>query len=82
VAAASLTLGLALRQAYTLCGGAIGLLDQVRLRRDEDGLVLELPASGSLFTGEAVQRRLDALGRAAGLATRTIRRRSASPALA
>jgi exopolyphosphatase / guanosine-5'-triphosphate,3'-diphosphate pyrophosphatase len=81
-AAEARTLGLALRLAYTLCGGAIGLLDQVRLRRDEDGLVLELPASGSLFTGEAVQRRLDPLGRAAGLATRTTRRRSPSPALA
>jgi hypothetical protein len=43
---------------------------------------LELPPDGSLFTGEAVTRRLEALGRAAGLATRTTRRRAVSPALA
>ena len=75
-------LGLALRLAYTLCGGALELLDQVSLAREADGIVLELPPTGSLFTGEAVQRRLDALGRAFGLATRTVRRRSPSPALA
>jgi exopolyphosphatase / guanosine-5'-triphosphate,3'-diphosphate pyrophosphatase len=76
------TLGLALRLAYTLCGGALELLDQVRLSRDPQGLALELPPTGSLFAGEAVQRRLDALGRALGLATRTLRRHSRSPALA
>jgi exopolyphosphatase/guanosine-5'-triphosphate,3'-diphosphate pyrophosphatase len=75
-------LGLALRLAYTLCGGAVELLDQVGLAREAYGIVLELPPTGSLFTGEAVQRRLDALGRAFGLATRTVRRRSPSPALA
>ena len=82
-AAEARALGLALRLAYTLCGGALWLLDQVRLRRDsEAGLVLELPASGSLFTGEAVQRRLDALGRVLSLATRTVRGRSPAAALA
>ena len=75
-------LGLALRLAYTLCGGALGLLDQVLLDREDDTLVLELPATGSLFVGEAVQRRLDALGRALDLTTRTERRRSPSPVLA
>jgi exopolyphosphatase/guanosine-5'-triphosphate,3'-diphosphate pyrophosphatase len=75
-------LGLALRLAYTLCGGALELLDQVHLAREEDGIVLELPRSGSLFTGEAVQRRLDALGRACSLATRTTRRRSPTAAVA
>jgi exopolyphosphatase/guanosine-5'-triphosphate,3'-diphosphate pyrophosphatase len=75
-------LGLALRLAYTLCGGAVDLLDQVGLAREAHGIVLELPPAGSLFTGEAVQRRLDALGRAFGLAARTVRRRSPSPALA
>jgi exopolyphosphatase/guanosine-5'-triphosphate,3'-diphosphate pyrophosphatase len=75
-------LGLALRLAYTLCGGALELLDQVRLVRDARGLELELPPTGSLFAGEAVQRRFDALGRALGLATRTVRRRSPTPALA
>jgi exopolyphosphatase / guanosine-5'-triphosphate,3'-diphosphate pyrophosphatase len=75
-------LGLALRLAYTLCGGALELLDQVRLVRQPHGLDLELPPTGSLFIGEAVTRRLDALGRALGLVTRTARRRAASPALA
>jgi exopolyphosphatase/guanosine-5'-triphosphate,3'-diphosphate pyrophosphatase len=75
-------LGLALRLAYTLCGGALELLDQVRLAREEPGLVLELPPTGSLFKGEAVQRRLDSLGRAFGVATRTVRRHSPTPALA
>jgi exopolyphosphatase / guanosine-5'-triphosphate,3'-diphosphate pyrophosphatase len=75
-------LGLALRLAYTLCGGALELLDQVRLTREPHGLDLELPQTGSLFIGEAVTRRLDALGRALGVATRTRRRRSPSPALA
>jgi len=71
-------LGLALRLAYTLCGGALELLDQVRLVRQPQGLDLELPAEGSLFVGEAVTRRLDALGRALGLAASTTRRRAAS----
>ncbi|MGH7735580.1 MAG: Ppx/GppA family phosphatase, partial [Gemmatimonadales bacterium] len=75
-------LGLALRLAYTLCGGALELLDEVRLVREPHGLDLELPQTGSLFIGEAVTRRLDALGRALGLATRTLRRRTPSPALA
>lgn len=74
-------LGLALRLAYTLCGGALELLDQVRLIRDADGIALQLPAHGSLFSGEVVTRRLDALGRVLGLATRTVRRREPSPAL-
>jgi len=75
-------LGLALRLAYTLCGGALTLLDEVPLVREASGLVLELPPTGSLFTGEAVQRRFDALGRAFGLGTRTVRRRSRSRAVA
>ncbi len=81
-AAEARRLGLALRLAYTLCGGALELLEQVRLRRQGEGVVLELPATGSLFVGEAVQRRLDALGRSLGLATRTVRRRSPSRVLA
>ena len=75
-------LGLALRLAYTLCGGALEVLDQVQLVREPRRLVLELPPTGSLFSGEAVQRRLDALGRALDLEARTVRRRSPSPALA
>lgn len=72
-AAEARALGLALRLAYTLCGGALELLDQVRLRREANGVALELPPTGSLFVGEAVQRRLDALGRAIGV-MRTLHR--------
>jgi exopolyphosphatase / guanosine-5'-triphosphate,3'-diphosphate pyrophosphatase len=74
-------LGLALRLAYTLCGGALELLDAVRLVRRPDSVDLELPEEGSLFTGEAVSRRLDALGRALGLQARTVRRRAPVSAL-
>jgi exopolyphosphatase/guanosine-5'-triphosphate,3'-diphosphate pyrophosphatase len=81
-AAEARTLGLALRLAYTLCGGALDLLAEVRLSRDDDELVLELPASGSLFQGEAVERRLAALGRALELTPQTVRRRVRKPALA
>ena len=77
-AAEARALGLALRLAYTLCGGALTLLDQVRLRRDAGGIALELPPTGSLFAGEAVTRRLDALGRALEVPARTIRRREAA----
>jgi exopolyphosphatase/guanosine-5'-triphosphate,3'-diphosphate pyrophosphatase len=76
-------LGLALRLAYTLCGGALDLLSQVRLSRDAASVVLEMPDNSSLFQGEAVERRLAALGRAFGLSARTTRRRRArKPALA
>ena len=75
-------LGLGLRLAYTLCGGALDLLEQVELKRQGAALLLELPASGNLFIGEAVQRRLDALGRALGLPTRTTRQSPIAAALA
>jgi exopolyphosphatase/guanosine-5'-triphosphate,3'-diphosphate pyrophosphatase len=81
-AAEARSLGLALRLAYTLCGGALDLLGEVRLARGDGTLVLEMPESGSLFQGEAVERRLAALGRAFGLGTRTTRRRERRPALA
>ena len=68
------TLGLALRLAYTLCGGTIDLLSEVWLGREAGILVLEVPSSGSLFLGETVQRRLDALARSLG-ATPLVRRR-------
>ena len=60
------TLGLALRLAYTLCGGTIDLLSEVWLGREGNNLILEIPSEGNLFLGEAVQRRLDALARALG----------------
>jgi len=70
------TLGLALRLAYTLCGGTIDLLSELWLGREGDSLVLEIPSTGSLFVGEAVQRRLDVLARSLGV-TPVVRRREA-----
>ena len=81
-AAEARSLGLALRLAYTLCGGALNLLQDVRLSRDDGTLLLEFPADGSLFQGEAVERRLAALARALSLNPRTARRRARRPALA
>jgi exopolyphosphatase/guanosine-5'-triphosphate,3'-diphosphate pyrophosphatase len=69
-----LTLGLGLRLAYALCGGATDLLSQTRLDLEAGSLVLEIPSAGSLFRGEAVQRRLDALAKSLGTSP-TVRRR-------
>jgi exopolyphosphatase / guanosine-5'-triphosphate,3'-diphosphate pyrophosphatase len=68
------TLGLALRLAYALTGGRIGLLAQTWLGRDRGTLVLDVPATYGLFGGETVQRRLDAVARSIG-ATGVVRRR-------
>jgi exopolyphosphatase/guanosine-5'-triphosphate,3'-diphosphate pyrophosphatase len=76
------SLGLALRLAYTLCGGALDLLQQTRLRREADRITLELIDNVNLFGGETVQRRLETLGRSLGMITRTALRRSPAPALA
>jgi exopolyphosphatase/guanosine-5'-triphosphate,3'-diphosphate pyrophosphatase len=65
-------LGSALRLALTLSGGVVRLLSETRISREGGNLVLEVPAVG-LFGGDTVQRRLDALGRALGLAV-TVRR--------
>jgi exopolyphosphatase/guanosine-5'-triphosphate,3'-diphosphate pyrophosphatase len=76
------SLGLALRLAYTLSGGALELLDRMRLVREPRLLALELPADDSWLAGEAVHRRLEALGRALGLPIRMVQTRSSAPALA
>ncbi|MBV8334768.1 MAG: Ppx/GppA family phosphatase, partial [Alphaproteobacteria bacterium] len=68
------SLGAALRLAYTLCGGTIELLSQVWLGRQGQRLILEIPPTGSLFEGETVQRRLEALARGMGTAA-VVRRR-------
>lgn len=68
------TLGLALRLAYNLCAGTIELLSEVGLVRAGHRLVLEVPAEDSLFVGETVQRRLDAIARSLG-ATPVVRHR-------
>jgi exopolyphosphatase/guanosine-5'-triphosphate,3'-diphosphate pyrophosphatase len=70
------TLGLALRFAYTLCGGTTDFLSDVWLYRDGNSLVLEIPATGSLYVGEVVQRRLQILAESLG-ATPVVRRREA-----
>src|SRR5579884_3500398 len=72
-------LGLALRLAYTLCGGAFRLLDEVALRLEGGRLTLETPAEAGPFAGDIVQRRLDALARALGVPVRLRRRASRSP---
>jgi len=68
------TLGLALRLAYTLCAGTIELLSMPRLSLSGTSVVLEVPSDSSLFVGETVQRRLDALARSLG-ATPILQRR-------
>lgn len=60
----ALVLGLALRLAHTLSGGATGLLQRTSLRLVGERLVLTLPEDGSVPPGEAVQRRLEALAKA------------------
>jgi exopolyphosphatase/guanosine-5'-triphosphate,3'-diphosphate pyrophosphatase len=57
------TLGLALRLAYTLCAGSIELLAELGLGRAGTTLTLDVPSESSLFVGETVQRRLDAVAR-------------------
>lgn len=60
----ALLTGLALRLAYSLSGATAELLRHSGLRRTGDRLILRLPAGGRVMFGEAVQRRLEALGRA------------------
>lgn len=66
---AARAIGLALRLAYTLTGGVPGLLDGSALKLTEGKLTLTLLSDNALLAGEAVQRRLDALGRALGRST-------------
>jgi exopolyphosphatase/guanosine-5'-triphosphate,3'-diphosphate pyrophosphatase len=60
------TLGLALRLAYTLCAGTIELLQDFGLAQTEGTIALEVRPGSSLFIGEAVQRRLEAVARSIG----------------
>lgn len=57
-------LGLALRLAYTLSGGMPAILRRTRLVASGGTLRLEVPHRHRALLGEAVMRRLDALGRA------------------
>jgi exopolyphosphatase / guanosine-5'-triphosphate,3'-diphosphate pyrophosphatase len=67
-------LGLALRLAYALTGGRIELLSETSLGREHGSLVLEAPPGDSLFVGETMQRRLEAVARVLGT-TAVVRRR-------
>jgi exopolyphosphatase / guanosine-5'-triphosphate,3'-diphosphate pyrophosphatase len=62
----ALVLGLALRLAYSLSGATPGLLRETSLRASSDRLSLHLAKDGAVMYGEAVNRRLEALGRALG----------------
>jgi exopolyphosphatase/guanosine-5'-triphosphate,3'-diphosphate pyrophosphatase len=62
--------GLALRLAYTVCGGVPRLLRRASLAHERGSLVLRLPGRGPLQGGEAVERRLAALARALGVEAR------------
>ena len=57
---------MALRLAYTLTGGRVEPLAETWLGRDRGNLVLEVPPGDSLFAGDIVQRRLDAVARSIG----------------
>ncbi|PWC34420.1 exopolyphosphatase [Azospirillum sp. TSO35-2] len=63
----ALVLGLTLRLAHTLSGGATALLERTSLKVGDGRIVLTLPDDGSVPTGEAVQRRIDALAKAMNL---------------
>ncbi|GAB5470820.1 MAG: exopolyphosphatase [Rhodospirillales bacterium] len=60
-------LGLGLRLAYSVCGGAPPVLAKTSLTLKDQTLLLNLPADGSLPEGDVLQRRLTALGQALGL---------------
>ena len=57
------TIGLAMRLAYTLTGGAFGLLETTRLERQDDRLRLIIPSQEDILVGDVVERRLRALGK-------------------
>ncbi len=65
-ASRALTLGLTLRLAFTLTGGAVRLLGGTALSRDNGTLVLALPAALEAMVGDVVRRRLEAIGKALG----------------
>ncbi len=56
-------IGQVFRLAYTLTGGAVGLIGSATLAVRDGDLILNVPSRTAIYSGEAVQRRLDALGR-------------------
>ena len=63
----SVALGLVLRLAYTLCGGALSLLDAASLSRDGDRIVLRIAPEFADLNVDVVERRLEAVARALDL---------------
>ena len=53
--------GLAMRLAYTISGGAVSVLEQFRLKRKPKKLVLTGPEGAHILVGNTVQRRLRVL---------------------
>jgi exopolyphosphatase/guanosine-5'-triphosphate,3'-diphosphate pyrophosphatase len=60
-------IGLALRLAHTLSGGAPGLLPQTRLKFKNGRLILDVPEDRAVFVSEAVERRFKNLSRSMDL---------------
>lgn len=57
----AICIGLAMRLAYTISGGAVSVLEQFRLKRTSERLLLTGPKDAHLLVGNAVQRRLRVL---------------------
>jgi exopolyphosphatase / guanosine-5'-triphosphate,3'-diphosphate pyrophosphatase len=62
-------IGLAFRLGYTLTGGAPQLIGKAAVTLDPAVVTLTIPEHTAIYTGEAVQRRLEALGRSLGRRT-------------
>jgi len=62
-AAAARRVGLALRLAHTISGGAPGLLPELALRVEKGALVLEAAAGGAALLAPVVHRRLEQLAK-------------------
>jgi exopolyphosphatase/guanosine-5'-triphosphate,3'-diphosphate pyrophosphatase len=75
----AVSLGLQLRLAYTLSGGALTLLDSTSLAREGSRLILRIARDAADLRVDAVERRLDALARSLEI-TGEIWIESASPA--
>jgi exopolyphosphatase/guanosine-5'-triphosphate,3'-diphosphate pyrophosphatase len=65
-------LGLILRLGYTLCGGAVSLLDMTSLTRGEDRLVLTIAPDVIDLNVDVVERRLDALAKLLGVSAEIV----------
>ncbi len=65
-------MGLLLRLAHTVSGGAMAILARTRLTLSDGGLDLALPHDLRHLAGEVVQRRLDACARLLGVTGRIV----------